>query len=84
MNARYEEGYYRNLLEAAQKGIEDCKAFLEAIGKSEAALTNPAVYRMTESTMTCLKQLEDEADQLWDQFKPVLRGDCTQGAPPWS
>jgi len=75
MNARYDEGYYRSLLEAAQKGIEDCKAFLEAIGKSEAALSNATVHRMTESTTARLKQLEDEADQLWDQFKRVLRGD---------
>ena len=75
MNARYDEGYYRSLLEAAQKGIEDCKAFLEAIGKSEAALSNATVQRMTESMTTRLKQLEDEADQLWDQFKRVLRGD---------
>ena len=75
MNARYDEGYYRSLLEAAQKGIEDCKAFLEAIGKSEAALSNATVHRMTKSTTTRLKQLEDDADQLWDQFKRVLRGD---------
>ncbi len=35
MNARCDEGYYRSLLEAAPKGIENGKAFLEAIGKSE-------------------------------------------------
>jgi hypothetical protein len=75
MNARYDEGYYRSLLEAAQKGIENGKAFLEAIGKSEAALNNVAIQRMAESTMTHLEQLEDEADQLWDQFKRILRGD---------
>jgi hypothetical protein len=75
MNARNDEGYYRSLLEAAQKGIEDCKAFLEAIGKSEAALNNVSIQRMAESTTTRLKQLEDEANQLWDQFKRVLRGD---------
>lgn len=75
MNARYDEGYYRSLLEAAQKGIEDCKAFLEAIGESEAALKNVAIRSMTESTMKHLEQLEHEADQLWDHFKRVLRDD---------
>jgi hypothetical protein len=31
LNARDEENYYRGLLEAAQKGIENAKAFLEAV-----------------------------------------------------
>jgi len=30
---------------------------------------------MTESTRKHLEQLEHEADQLWDHFKRVLRGD---------
>jgi len=32
MNTRHDEGCYRGLLEAAQKGIENGKEFLEAIG----------------------------------------------------
>ena len=64
MNARDEENYYRGLLEAAQKGIENAKAFLEAVGTSEAALKNVAIQSMTESTRKHLEQLEHEADQL--------------------
>jgi len=75
MNARYDEGYYRSLLEAAQKGIENGKAFLEAISKSEAALNNVNIQTMAESATTHLEQLEHEADELWDQFKRVLKGD---------
>ena len=73
MNARDDENYYRGLLESAQKGIENAKAFLEAVGTSEAALKNVAI--LAESTTKHLEQLEHEADQLWDQFKRVLRGD---------
>ena len=75
MNARDDENYYRGLLESAQKGIENAKAFLEAIGTSEAALKNVAIQSMTKSTKQHLEQLEHEADQLWDHFKRVLRGD---------
>ena len=74
MNAR-DEGYYRSLLESAQKGIENAKAFLEAIGTSEAARKNVAIQSMTESTRKHLEQLEYEADQLWDHFERLLRGD---------
>jgi len=31
MNARDDENYYRGLLESAQKGIENAKAFLETL-----------------------------------------------------
>jgi len=75
MNARDDENYYRGLLESAQKGIENAKAFLEAVGTSDAALKNVAIQSMTESTRKHLEQLEHEADQLWDHFKRVLRGD---------
>src|SRR6266699_1180357 len=43
MNARDDENYYRGLFESAQKGIENAKAFLEAVGTSEAALKNVAM-----------------------------------------
>ena len=43
MNARDDENCYRGLLESAQKGIENAKAFLEAVGTSEAALKNVAM-----------------------------------------
>jgi hypothetical protein len=43
MNARDDESYYRGLLESAQKGIENAKAFLEAVGTSQAALVNVAI-----------------------------------------
>ena len=75
MNARDDENYYRGLLESAQKGIENAKAFLEAVGASEAALKSVAIQSMTESARKHLEQLEHEADQLWDQFKRVLGGD---------
>lgn len=74
MNARDDESYYRGLLEAAQKGIENAKAFLEAVGTSEAALKNVAIQSRTESARKHLEQLEQEADQLWDHFKRVLGG----------
>jgi len=72
MNARDDENYYRGLLESAQKGIENAKAFLEAVGTSEAALKNVEIQSMTVSAR---KHLEHEVDQLWDQFKRVLGGD---------
>jgi len=75
MNAPNDESYYRGLLEATQKGIEDGKAFLQAVGTSEAAFKNVAVQKMVESTTKHLEQLEHEADQLWDLLKRVLRGD---------
>ena len=74
MNTRHDEGYYRGLLEAAQKGIENGKEFLEAIGKSEAALNNAPLKRMAVSTTTRLEQLNDEFDQLWDLFKRIPSG----------
>ena len=75
MNARDDQNYYRGLLESAQKGIENAKAFLEAVGTSDAALKNVAIQNMTESARKHLEQLEHEVDQLWDHFKRVLRGD---------
>jgi hypothetical protein len=75
MNARDDENYYRGLLESAQKGIENAKAFLEAVETSEAALKHVAIQSMTESTRKHLEQLEHEADELWDHFKRLLRGD---------
>jgi hypothetical protein len=75
MNARDDENYYRGLLESAQKGIENAKAFLEAVGTSEAAVKNVAIQDMTESSRKHLEQLEHEVDRLWDRFKRVLRGD---------
>jgi hypothetical protein len=63
MNARDDENYYRGLLESAQKGIENAKA------------QECAIQIITESTRKHLEQLEHEADQLWDHFKRVLRGD---------
>ena len=75
MNARDDENYYRGLLELAQRGIENAKAFLEAVGTSEPARKNIAIQSMTESTRKHLEQLEYEADQLWDHFKRLLRAD---------
>jgi hypothetical protein len=75
MKARDDENYYRGLLESAHKGFENAKAFLEAVGNSEAAIKNVAIQSMTESTRKHLEQLEHDADQLWDHFKRVLRGD---------
>ena len=71
MNARDDESYYRGLLKSAQKGIENARAFLEAVGTSEAALKNVAIQGMTKSTRKHLEQLEHETDQLWDHFKRV-------------
>lgn len=75
MKARDDENYYSGLLESAHKGFENAKAFLEAVGNSEAAIKNVAIQSMTESTRKHLEQLEHDADQLWDHFKRVLRGD---------
>jgi hypothetical protein len=50
MNARDDENYYRGLLESAQKGIENAKALLEAVGTSEAALKNVAIQGMKVET----------------------------------
>ena len=66
MNARDDESYYRGLLKSAQKGIEDAKAFLEAVGTSDAALKDVVTQSMTQATR---KHLEHEIDQLWDHFK---------------
>ena len=63
------EGHYRALLEAAQNGVEDCKAFLEAIGSSDAAAREVDIQKMVESITKHLADLENEADQLWDLFK---------------
>ena len=59
MKARDDENYYRGLLESAHKGFENAKAFLEAVGNSEAAIKNVAIQSMTESTR---KHLERDAD----------------------
>ena len=75
MKARDDENYYRGLLESAHKGFDNAKAFLEAVGNSEAAIENVAIQSMTESTRKHLEQLEHDADQLWDRFKRVLKGD---------
>ena len=75
MNTSYDEGYYRDLLEATQNGIANGKEFLEAISKSEAALNNVTLKAMAESTKTHLERLNGEVDQVWDQFKRILRGD---------
>ena len=48
MKARDDENYYRGLLELAHKGFENAKAFLEAVGNSEAAIKNVAIQSMTE------------------------------------
>lgn len=74
MNTRYDEDYYRSLLEATQNGIEQGKEFLEAINKSEAALNNETLKELAESTRLHLEQLNGEVDQLWDQFKRIRRG----------
>lgn len=63
------EGHYRALLEAAQNGVEDGKAFLEAIGSSDAAARDVDIQRMVKSITNHLAELEHEADQLWDLFK---------------
>jgi hypothetical protein len=75
VTARDDEQSYRVLLESAQRGIENAKAFLDAISTSEIALKNEAIQSMTVSTKEHLEKLEREADQLWDLFKRVLRGD---------
>ncbi len=75
MNARDNENYYRGLLESAQKGIENAKAFLEAVGTSEAALKDVVTQSMTEAARKHLEQIEHETDQLWDHFKRGLGGD---------
>ena len=49
MNARDDENYYR---------IENAKAFLEAVGTSEAALKNVAIQSMPVSARKHLEQLE--------------------------
>jgi hypothetical protein len=71
----YDENYYRVLLESAHNGFENAKAFLEAVGNSEAAIKNVDIQSMIESTRKHLEQLERDADQLWDNFKRVLRAD---------
>ena len=75
MKVRDDENYYRGLLESAHEGFESANAFLEAVGNSEGAIKNVAIQSMTESTRKHLEQLEHDADQLWDHFKRVLRGD---------
>jgi hypothetical protein len=73
MNGPDNENYYRGLLKEAQNGIENAKAFLEAVETSEVALKSVAIRKMIESTRTHLEQLEGEADQLWDHFKRFLK-----------
>ena len=63
------EGHYRALLEAAQNGVEDCRAFLETIEGSDAAARDVDIQRMVKSITKHLTDLENEADQLWDLFK---------------
>ena len=63
------EGHYRALLEAAQNGVEDCKAFLKTIESSDAATRDVDFQRMVKSITKHLTDLENEADQLWDLFK---------------
>lgn len=75
MTGRYDEGYYRILLEEAQKGIESGKSFLEAIRQSEAALNSVTIRKLAETATAHLVRLEDETDQLWDQFKRILKTD---------
>ena len=69
MNASNNEGHYRALLEAAQNGVENGKAFLEAIRSSDAAARDVDIQKMVESITKHLADLENEADQLWDLFK---------------
>lgn len=45
------------------------KAFLEAIGSSDAAAREVDIRKMVESITQHLADLENEADQLWDLFK---------------
>ena len=63
------EGHYRALLEAAQNGVEDCRAFLETIEGSDVAARDVDIQRMVKSITKHLTDLENEADQLWDLFK---------------
>ncbi len=68
MNGSNNEDHYRALLEAAQSGFENGKAFLEAIGSSDAAARDVDIQKMVESITKHLADLENEADQLWDLF----------------
>ena len=63
------EGHYRALLEVAQNGIENGKAFLEAIESLDAAARDVDIKKMVESIAKHLADLERKADQLWDLFK---------------
>ena len=67
------EGHYRALLESAQTGIENGKAFLEAIGSSDAAARDVNIKKMVQSVTKHVADLEHEADQLWDLFKRNLK-----------
>jgi hypothetical protein len=69
MNASNNEGHYRALLEAAQSGFENGRAFLEAIGSSDAAARDVDIQKMIDSITKHLADIENEADQLWDLFK---------------
>lgn len=69
MNASNNEGHYRALLEAAQNGVENGKAFLEAIASSDAAARDVNIQQMVESITKHLADLGNETDQLWDLFK---------------
>ena len=73
MSASDNEGYYRSLLEAAQNGVENGKAFLEAIRTSDAAAHDANIQEMVESMTRQISHLENEADQLWDLFKRIQK-----------
>ena len=79
MNESRNESRYRALLEAAQKGLEHGKAFIEAIESSDEAARDDEVRTRVQSLVKHLDDLEKEADQLWDHFKRLNRPDLRSG-----
>jgi hypothetical protein len=73
MTASDNEDHYRALLEAAQKGVENGNALLEAIRASDTAALDMNIPKMVESLAKNFKQVENEMDQLWDLFKRIRK-----------
>ena len=75
MESDRDERHYRELLSSTQNGIENAKAFLQAVSESEAGSKNPAIEELVSSTAKLLEQFEHQTDHLWDVFKRVQKTD---------
>ena len=68
------EHEYRSLLLQAQKSAELIRTFLDAVSKSPRAQENPSIRSRIELAATHTSTVEQELDQIWDEFKRTLKG----------